>query len=81
MVSTANLHPYNMDFVSLESNLFSLAQKDTYVALNDPSANDRDVEAAVGAIVSGLFSVLATLGVVPVIRCPKVGRCKLTLEG
>lgn len=30
------------------------------------------VQAAVESIVEGLFSVLVTMGVVPIIRCPKV---------
>lgn len=30
------------------------------------------MEAAVSSVVDGLFAVLATMGVVPIIRCPKV---------
>jgi hypothetical protein len=41
------------------------------VQLNDPAAQDQDVEAVVEGIANGVFSVLATLGVVPVIRCAR----------
>ena len=48
-----------VDFVSLAEDIFSLAQKDAYVALNDPTAKDADVEAAVAEVVKGLLSVCA----------------------
>lgn len=63
----------HLAFAALESGLFSLAQPRSYLALNDPTAKDTDVEAAVSGVVDGLFAVLATMGVVPIIRCPKVG--------
>lgn len=62
-----------LEFVSLDHRLFSLAQPQTYVQLNDPAAQDKDVETVVEGIVSGLLSVLATLGVVPIIRCARGG--------
>ncbi|XP_043711994.1 SEC1 family transport protein SLY1-like isoform X1 [Telopea speciosissima] len=62
-----------LEFVTLEDNLFSLAQKSCYVQLNDPSAGDREIEGFIEKIVSGLFCVLATLAVVPIIRCPRGG--------
>lgn len=69
----AKLHDQHTQFVSLESGLFTLGLPDTYLQLNDPGAQDSQIEAAVGAVVEGLFCVLATLGVVPVIRCPRGG--------
>ncbi len=41
--------------------------------LNDPAAQDTQIEAAVSEVVERLFCVLATLGVVPIIRCPRGG--------
>lgn len=41
--------------------------------LNDPQAQDSQIEAAVAQVVDGLFCMLATLGVVPLIRCPRGG--------
>ncbi len=61
-----------LSFVALEAGLFSLSMPDSYLQLNDPAAQDTQIEASVTAVVDGLFSALVTLGVVPVIRCPKV---------
>eukprot|EP00878_Enallax_costatus_P003254 GHUV01003457.1.p1 GENE.GHUV01003457.1~~GHUV01003457.1.p1 ORF type:complete len:653 (+),score=212.17 GHUV01003457.1:296-2254(+) len=62
-----------LSFIALEPTFFSLGLPDCYLQLNDPSAKDSQIEAAVNQIVDGLFSVLVTLGVVPIIRCPKGG--------
>eukprot|EP00249_Psilotum_nudum_P020479 c27722_g1_i1 orf=242-2089(-) len=73
----SKLYDQYLEFVTLEHGMFSLAQPLTYVQLNDPQAQDKDIEAAVENIVNGLFSVLVTLGVVPVIRCPKGGPAEM----
>lgn len=67
----AKVYDQYLEFVTLENGMFSLAQPLSYVQLNDPAAQDPDVEAVVENIANGLFSVLATLGVVPVIRCAR----------
>ncbi|ACO61084.1 predicted protein [Micromonas commoda] len=69
-----------VDFVSLAEDIFSLAQKDAYVALNDPTAKDADVETAVAEVVKGLLSVCATLGRVPIIRCPRGGAAEMVAQ-
>lgn len=61
-----------LSFVSLEAGLFSLGMPTSYLELNDPAAQDTHIEAAVTSVVDGLFSALVTMGVVPIIRCPKV---------
>ncbi|CAL9116656.1 SEC1 family transport protein SLY1-like [Musa acuminata AAA Group] len=66
-----------LEFVSLENGFFSLAQPKTYVQINDPSAGEREIEDILEKIVSGLFCVLATLGVVPVIRCARGGPAEM----
>eukprot|EP00250_Pteridium_aquilinum_P001356 c11563_g3_i1 orf=94-1920(-) len=66
-----------LNFVTLDHGMFSLAQPQTYVQLNDPKAQDKDVEAVVESIVNGLFCVLVTLGIVPWIRCPKGGPAEM----
>ena len=66
-----------LEFVTLEDNIFSLAQKDVYVQMNDPSAGDREIEEIVERIAGGLFCVLATMGVVPVIRCARGGPAEM----
>lgn len=73
----SKVHDQYLEFVTLEDNLFSLAQKSSYLQLNDPSAGDQDIEEIVERIVSGLFCVLATLGVVPIIRCMRDGPAEM----
>lgn len=58
------------NFVALEPRLFSLHLPQSYCAYNDPRVADAHIEEAMGGVVRGLFSVLATAGTVPVIRCP-----------
>lgn len=73
----SKLHDQYLDFVTLEDDLFSLALKSIYLHLNDPSAGDREIEDLVEKIVAGLFCVLATLAVVPIIRCPRGGPAEM----
>ncbi|KAJ4966262.1 hypothetical protein NE237_018111 [Protea cynaroides] len=73
----SKVHDQYLEFVTLEDNMFSLAQKSCYVQLNDPSAGDREIEGIIEKIVSGLFCVLATLAVVPIIRCPRGGPAEM----
>ncbi|KAF5751011.1 SEC1 family transport protein SLY1-like [Tripterygium wilfordii] len=73
----AKVHDQYLEFVTLEDNLFTLAQKSCYVQLNDPSAGDREIEEIIDRIVSGLFCILATLAVVPIIRCPRGGPAEM----
>eukprot|EP00899_Mesostigma_viride_P021346 jgi/Mesvir1/29212/Mv08629-RA.2 len=62
-----------LNFLTLEEQLFTLGHVNSYQQLNDPTAQDRDVESAVETIVSGLFCVLVTVGTVPIIRAAKGG--------
>lgn len=73
----SKVHDQYLEFVTLEDNLFSLAQKSSYVQLNDPSAGDLEIEEIIEKIVNGLFCVLATLAVVPIIRCPRGGPAEM----
>jgi hypothetical protein len=69
----ASVHDQYLDYVCLEKHLFSLHKKNSYVLYNGPSATEEVIESAMSEIAYGSFSVVATLGQVPVIRCPKVG--------
>ncbi|KAK9666680.1 hypothetical protein RND81_14G203100 [Saponaria officinalis] len=77
----SKVHDQYLDFVTLEDNLFSLAYGNCYLQLNDPSNGDKEIEEIVGRIVEGLFNVIATLGVVPVIRCPRGGAAEMVAVG
>jgi len=67
----ASVHDQFVDFVCHEQGLFSLNVDQSYVVYNDPGAGEREMEAAMDRIAGGLFSVVATMGAVPVIRCPR----------
>ncbi|KGB75779.3 hypothetical protein CNBG_1617 [Cryptococcus deuterogattii R265] len=43
----------------------------SYLVLNDPRATEADIEDEVGRIANGLFSVITTMNMVPIIRCPR----------
>ena len=69
----ASVHDQYLDFVCLERNLFSLSNKEeSYVAMNGGGVTDQGMENYMEEVAYGLFSVVGTLGCVPVIRCPKV---------
>lgn len=43
----------------------------SYVVLNNPKATEVDIEEEVERIAMGLFSVIVTMGIVPIIRSPR----------
>ncbi|ORY33068.1 Sec1-like protein [Naematelia encephala] len=43
----------------------------SYVVLNDPRAQELDIEEEVERVARGLFSVIVTMGFIPIIRCPR----------
>ena len=67
-----------LNFASLEEDLFTLMQPRAYATLQ--GAADAAVEAAVDAIVGALFSVLVTMGVVPILRYPRGGPAQAVAE-
>ncbi|KAI1335389.1 sec1 protein [Xylariaceae sp. FL0016] len=69
----AQLFDQYLNFIVAEPDLFSLGmQKEhTYWALNSAKTNDEELDHVIDRIVSGLFSVIVTMGVIPIIRCPK----------
>ncbi|CAN4112590.1 unnamed protein product [Withania somnifera] len=77
MERISKVHDQYLEFVTLEDNLFSLAYNNCYLHLNDPSAGDKEIEEIIEKIASGLFCVLATLAVVPIIRCPRGGPAEM----
>ncbi|KAK7753986.1 Vesicle trafficking between the ER and Golgi [Diatrype stigma] len=69
----AQLYDQYLNFIVAEPDLFSLGmqKQHTYWTLNSARTTDEELDNVVDRIVSGLFSVVVTMGVVPVIRCPK----------
>uniref|UniRef100_A0A8R1EE84 Uncharacterized protein n=2 Tax=Caenorhabditis japonica TaxID=281687 RepID=A0A8R1EE84_CAEJA len=65
-----------LNFISLEDDLFVLRRYNensafSYYAMNAPGITDVAVNSMLEAIADGLFAVCATMGIVPIIRCPK----------
>lgn len=69
----ASVHDQYLDYVCMERQLFTLNRLNSYVAMNGSGTTERAMEAQMTEIAYGLFSVVATLGYVPIIRCPKGG--------
>ncbi|KAI0133940.1 Sec1-like protein [Xylariales sp. AK1849] len=69
----SQLYDQYLNFVVAEPDLFSLGmqKENTYWALNSAKTRDEELDHVVDRIVSGLFSVVVTMGVIPIIRCPK----------
>ncbi|KAH8671563.1 Sec1 family protein [Xylariales sp. PMI_506] len=69
----AQLYDQYLNFIVAEPDLFSLGmqKENTYWALNSAKTKDEELDHVVDKIVSGLFSVVVTMGVIPIIRCPK----------
>lgn len=61
--SVAQMYDQYLNFIVGEPDLFSLGMgKDTYWALNSPQATDDEIDVLVDRTVSGLFSVVVTMG-------------------
>ncbi|CAI2348293.1 unnamed protein product [Caenorhabditis sp. 36 PRJEB53466] len=65
-----------LNFISLEDDLFVLRRYNensslSYFAMNAPGITDLAVNSMLESIADGLFAVCATMGIVPIIRCPK----------
>jgi hypothetical protein len=72
----AGMHDQYLDFVCLEQQLFSLSKNNSYVLYNGSGVSENMIDEAMDDIAYGLFSVVATQGKVPIIRCPRVRSMK-----
>ncbi|KAI4259245.1 MAG: hypothetical protein L6R42_004665 [Xanthoria sp. 1 TBL-2021] len=76
--SISQVYDQYLNFVVAEPDLFSLGLgKETYWTLNSANAKDEEIDTLVERIVSGLFSVVVTMGVIPIIRCPRGGAAEM----
>ena len=76
----AKVMDQHLNFACTEEDFFTLMMGGSYARLNDPRVADTQVEAALEQIVGGLFSVLATLSVVPVLRYSRGGAAQMVCE-
>lgn len=67
--SVSQVYDQYLNFIVSEPDLFSLGMgKDTYWALNSAQPKDEELDGVVERIVSGLFSVVVTMGTVGTIE-------------
>ncbi|CAH8517662.1 unnamed protein product [Schistosoma rodhaini] len=63
------------NFICLEDDLLTLSSPtdgpSSFYALNRAKATEVDMENLIHSVVDGLFSIFATLGSIPIIRCPR----------
>lgn len=76
----SKIYDQYLHFVTLEPRLFTLNQADSFLSYNDPAAPDTSVEHSMKSATYGIFSVLATLQSVPVIRAPMSGAGQMVAE-
>eukprot|EP01132_Coremiostelium_polycephalum_P005800 gene5800-7213_t len=68
----AKVYDQFLNYISLERDLFVLDNpRNSYLSFNDPTVKDTEAQTNLESVVEGLFSVLVTLGVIPIIRCPR----------
>lgn len=75
----AQVYDQYLNFIVSEPDLFNLGmqKQHTYWALNSAKTQDEELDLVVDRIVSGLFSVIVTMGVIPIIRCPKASAAEM----
>ena len=52
----------------------------SYTVLNSPATPEAEIEEEIERIASGLFSVVATLGQIPYIRCPRGNAAEMVAQ-
>lgn len=69
----AHVYDQYLNFIVAEPDLFSLGMEKEHVywALNSAKTTDEELDHVVDKVVSGLFSVIVTMGVIPIIRASR----------
>ncbi|KAJ1924815.1 Vesicle trafficking between the ER and Golgi [Tieghemiomyces parasiticus] len=73
----AQIYDQYLSFTCPEPHFFSLGLTQTFQSLNDPKASESLIGQLVNQIVDSLFTVLTTMNIVPVIRCPRGGAAEM----
>ncbi|GAA5817701.1 hypothetical protein MFLAVUS_011252 [Mucor flavus] len=60
-----------LNFICTNPNVFSLNQPQTFINLNNPKATESLIDETIDKTVNALFSVIVTMGIIPIIRCPR----------
>lgn len=82
VASVSRVYDQYLNFITLENDLFVLKNRDSvsYYAINRGDVKDTEMDNIMDSIVDCLFSVFATLGTVPIIRCPRRNAAEMVAE-
>ncbi|KAK7203362.1 Sec1-like protein [Myxozyma melibiosi] len=69
-----------LNFIVTEPDAFSLALDKVYSTLASPKIQDQEIEEIIDRIVIGLFSVILTMGQIPIIRCPRGNAAEMVAQ-
>lgn len=73
-----------LNFISLDDEIFCLRHQNkdliSFYSLNRGDVKDTEMNEMINTITDGLFSVFATLGCVPIIRCPRGNAAEVIAE-
>jgi hypothetical protein len=69
--SISRVHDQYLNFISMEDRMFQFEQENSYFDFHDPTTTEARAEANISQTVDALFAVIVTLGVIPIIRCPR----------
>lgn len=73
-----------LNFISLDDEIFSLRHQNkdfiSFYSMNKGDVKDSEMNEMINTITDGLFSVFATLGCVPIIRCPRGNAAEVIAE-
>jgi sec1 family domain-containing protein 1 len=68
----ASIHDQYLNYICYEQQLFTLNIMNSYELYNNSSQSEQMIDQYMTDIAYGLFSIIASLGQIPIIRCPKV---------
>ena len=68
----ASIHDQYLNYICYEDQLFTLNMPDSYIQYNNNKSSEQMIDTYMTNISYGLFSIIASLGQIPIIRCPKV---------
>lgn len=73
-----------LNFISLDDEIFALRHQSkdliSFYSMNKGDVKDSEMNEMINTITDGLFSVFATLGCVPIIRCPRGNAAEVIAE-
>lgn len=69
-----------LNFIVTEPDAFSLALDKVYSSLAAPKIQEQEIDDIIDRIVVGLFSVVLTMGQIPIIRCPRGNAAEMVAQ-